>query len=156
VSILASEALLDKATRLLDGFNWEGVAMVECKIDAATGVPYLIEINGRFWGTTQLAVDAGVDFPALLVRRVLGEAALGPERYRVGYRERWWWGEVDYLLARLRRSGRDLALPPDAPGRAQAIRDVVRDTLLCTKDAVFRLADPMPFLLESLQWFHLR
>ena len=46
--------------------------MLELKVDAATGVPYVMEVNGRFWGSLQLAVDAGVDFPVLLVRRALG------------------------------------------------------------------------------------
>ena len=40
--------------------------MVEFKLDARDGVAKLMEINGRFWGSLQLAVDAGVDFPAIL------------------------------------------------------------------------------------------
>ncbi len=46
--------------------------MVEFKADARTGTPYLMEINGRFWGSLQLAIDAGVDFPAILVAAALG------------------------------------------------------------------------------------
>ncbi len=41
--------------------------MVEFKTDERTGEPVLMEINGRFWGSLQLAIDAGVDFPRLLV-----------------------------------------------------------------------------------------
>ena len=37
--------------------------MVEFKHDERDGVPKLMEINGRFWGSLQLAIDAGVDFP---------------------------------------------------------------------------------------------
>ena len=43
--------------------KWHGVAMVEFKRDARDGVSKLLEINGRFWGSLQLSVDAGVDFP---------------------------------------------------------------------------------------------
>ena len=37
--------------------------MFEFKVDAATGDSLMREINGRFWGSLQLAIDAGVDFP---------------------------------------------------------------------------------------------
>jgi predicted ATP-grasp superfamily ATP-dependent carboligase len=65
-SIAADEALVDASRRLLEHFRWRGVAMVEFKRDAATGKPFLMEVNGRFWGSLQLAIDAGVDFPRLL------------------------------------------------------------------------------------------
>ncbi len=52
--------LLSYARSLLDKANWHGAAMVEFKV-AADGTPYLMEINTRFWGSLQLAVDAGVD-----------------------------------------------------------------------------------------------
>ena len=63
------------------------VAMVEYKLDAATGTAYLMEINGRFWGSLQLAIDAGVDFPLLLVRCALGER-VAPES-RLSRRYTW-------------------------------------------------------------------
>ena len=84
---------------------------------SATGTPYLMEINGRFWGSLQLAIDAGVDFPLLLVRLRLGEAYCRSHGYREGTRGRWWWGEVDHVLARLRRTNAELALPPGSPTR---------------------------------------
>jgi len=151
-SITADENLIARATALVDAFDWCGVAMVECKIDRATGTPYLMEVNGRFWGSLQLAIDAGVDFPVLLVRLALGETARGPDRYRVGVDGRWWWGEVDHLLARLRHSNASLALPPDAPGRGRAVVDFLGSCLRFAPDQVFRLSDPMPFVLESVRW----
>ena len=36
--------------------------MVEYRHDPSTGRCCLMEINGRFWGSLQLAIDAGVDF----------------------------------------------------------------------------------------------
>ena len=39
--------------------------MMEYKQDRRTGTPLLMEVNGRFWGSLQLAIDAGVDFPYL-------------------------------------------------------------------------------------------
>lgn len=148
-SIAPDPALIDRAVRLLRSFDWRGVAMVELKVDARTGTPYLMEINGRFWGSLQLAIDAGVDFPALLVDRALGGNARGPDTWQVGVRGRWWWGDVDYMVTRLRRSDAALALPSDAPKRARAVLDFMTTF---APDQVFRLTDPMPFVRESVQW----
>ena len=109
--------LREHSERLLDRLGWEGVAMIEYKIDTRTGAPYLMEINGRFWGSLQLAIDAGIDFPLLLVRLATGESVMPQHVYREGTSGRWWWGEVDHVLARLRRSETELALPPGSPTR---------------------------------------
>jgi predicted ATP-grasp superfamily ATP-dependent carboligase len=148
-SIAPDPALVDRAVRLLRSFDWRGVAMVELKVDARTGTPYLMEINGRFWGSLQLAIDAGVDFPALLVDRALGGNTRGPDTWQIGVRGRWWWGDVDYMVTRLRRSDAALALPSDAPKRARALLDFMTTF---APDQVFRLTDPMPFVRESMQW----
>src|ERR1044071_2712170 len=76
--------------------------MLEYKRDSKTGRACLIEVNGRFWGSLQLGIDAGVDFPRLLVDQELGRDVRGPAEYRVGIRSRWEWGDVDQLISRLR------------------------------------------------------
>lgn len=63
----------DYALKILKEMNWEGIAMVEFKIDSEDGIPKLMEINGRFWGSLQLAVSSGVDFPYLLFKTIIGE-----------------------------------------------------------------------------------
>jgi hypothetical protein len=127
--------------------------MLEFKTDRRTGQPYLMEINGRLWGSLQLAVDAGVDFPALLVGCALGERPARPA-YHVGVRNRWWWGDVDHLVARLRSSSTELALPPDAPSRWAVLRDFLRVWRPRERNEVLRLADPMPFVRETVDWLH--
>ena len=74
-SIEPPAGLAERSYELLREFGWRGAAMVEYKIDQATGTPYLMEINGRFWGSLQLAIDSGVDFPRLLMDRASGAAA---------------------------------------------------------------------------------
>ena len=97
--------------------------MIEYKRHTATGVPYLMEINGRFWGSLQLAIDAGADFPAHLMARALGAPLPAIPPFRSGLALRWEWGCIDHLLARWRRSAHDLALPPDDAGTlASAVR----------------------------------
>jgi hypothetical protein len=60
-----------------------------------------MEINGRFWGSLQLAVDAGVDFPHLLFRLSQGEDVPPQTEYRVGVRNRWLLGDLQSLAVAL-------------------------------------------------------
>jgi len=68
-------------------------------------------------------------------------------------RNRWWWGDVDHLLARLRRSRVELALPPEAPSRWQVVREFVRLWRPRERNEVLRLHDPWPFARETVDWF---
>ena len=68
--------LLEAGSKLLERLHWHGVAMVEFKRDDATGEFKLIEINPKFWGTLDLPIASGIDFPHLAVQLVtLGELA---------------------------------------------------------------------------------
>jgi predicted ATP-grasp superfamily ATP-dependent carboligase len=151
-SLPATQELIDQSYQLLRDIGWCGVAMVEYKLDHASGTPYLMEINGRFWGSLQLAIDAGVDFPRLLVECALGRQPGSPPRYDAGVRGRWWWGEVDHLMARLLHSDATLSLPAGAPGRLAAVRDFLVAGLRRDPDAVWRWDDPRPFLAETAAW----
>ena len=155
-SIPADPDLVSRSRALLDRFAWTGVAMIEYKIEAASGTPYLMEINGRFWGSLQLAIDAGVDFPRLLVARALGGPAEPPPSYRTGVRSRWWLGDVDHLLARLRRSPEKLALPPGSPGRWAALRDFLVLWRPGDRNEILRWSDAAPALRELSEWLHRR
>lgn len=152
-SVALEPALRGAAERLLEALDWSGLAMVEFKRDARTGTDYLMEVNGRFWGSLQLAIDAGVDFPALLVGAALGAPAPASTSYPAGVRSRWWWGDVDHLIARLRRSAAELRLPPGAPGRMRTALDVLLPWRSPGRNEVLRLGDPRPALRESLEWF---
>lgn len=154
-SVAADPDLVAGATRLLERFDWRGVAMLELKRDLATGTAYVMEVNGRLWGSLQLAIDAGVDFPKLLVDAALGRAALAMPDYRAGVRLRWWWGDVNHLLARLRHSGDRLSLPPNAPSRARLVLDFLR-WRSANRSETFRADDPRPFLVDTLEWLKAR
>lgn len=100
-------ALEAQAIALLEALEWDGVAMVEFKRDAAHGGrPTLMEINGRFWGSVQLAVDAGVNFPVLLARAAVGDDVAPVHDWRVGTRLRWTLGDVDHLLIAAKAAAR--------------------------------------------------
>lgn len=107
------------AERLLRALEWEGVAMVEFRRDPRDGSFKLIEVNHRFWGSLQLAIVSGVDFPRLLCAYALREPVTPVLDYRLGVRCRWLFpGDMMHFLSnperwRLRPSffrffGRDL------------------------------------------------
>jgi predicted ATP-grasp superfamily ATP-dependent carboligase len=146
-SIAPPPELVAAGTQLLGGLAWQGVAMVECKRDLATGRHVVMEVNGRLWGSLQLAIDAGVDFPSLLVRCASGERVPIVTGYRAGVRSRWFWGDVDHLYLRLRNG--DGASSDE--GRLAAIRDFLRFHP-GDREEIWRWRDPAPFLLESLRW----
>ncbi len=151
-SVAADPVLVERSRQLLARLDWRGVAMVEYKIDAATGTPYLMEINGRFWGSLQLAIDAGVDFPQLLLEVASGGGPATIPEWKIGVRSRWWWGEIDHLLALFRRSRADLALPPGHPGRWESLVDFLTPRS-ANKNETLQFDDPMPFVIETLEWF---
>jgi predicted ATP-grasp superfamily ATP-dependent carboligase len=146
-SVPAPAELREDASRLLGPLGWHGVAMLEYKLDAA-GVRHLIEVNGRFWGSLQLAVDAGVDFPYLSCQLALGRRPEVPASYRVGLRNRWLLGDLDHLLARLLHAPGELALPPGAPSRWRTLIDFASSTRPGIGDQVASGDDPRPFLHE--------
>jgi predicted ATP-grasp superfamily ATP-dependent carboligase len=143
----------DYAQRLLGELRWHGVAMVEFKRDNRDGVPKLMEINGRFWGSLQLAIDAEVDFPKLLVRMLDEPNLHAVNNYRTGVRSRWLWGDIDALLMQLTKHAERERLPPGRRGRLQAIWEFLKPNGPDCHFEVLRLSDIRPWLLESWNWF---
>ncbi|MBA2883001.1 putative ATP-grasp superfamily ATP-dependent carboligase [Desulfosalsimonas propionicica] len=148
-SVVLDPEMVEYAGRLLSEVKWQGVAMVEFKRDIRDGKPRLMEINGRFWGTLQLAIACGVDFPALLADKILGKnSGVQPGSYKVGHKLKWILGTLDHLVIRLKNDSRSLNLPPDAPSRLGAIRDFLKIREKNCSFDVFDKKDLRPFLHE--------
>jgi predicted ATP-grasp superfamily ATP-dependent carboligase len=81
--------IMELGLSLFKSLNWAGVGMVEFKVDPRDGIPKLMELNPRFWGSLQLAIVSGVDFPYLILRMARGESFEPILRYNVGKRCRW-------------------------------------------------------------------
>ncbi len=152
VSVLCESVALDPvacdaAVRLLADIGWrDGVAMVEFKRDDRDGLPKLMEINGRFWGSLQLAIDAGVDFPRLLVQVAEGDAPPAPAPYSVGVRSRWLWGDFDSLMLTLIGRARAMGMHVS---RWRALRDFL---VLFGRNLYYenpRFSDLGPWWLET-------
>ncbi len=71
--------------RILDHLNWNGAAMVEFKYNSDTEQLWLMEVNPKFWGSTELGLAAGLNFGEMLVKSINGqeiEPILSPDSYR--------------------------------------------------------------------------
>jgi predicted ATP-grasp superfamily ATP-dependent carboligase len=138
------------AIRLLRELGWQGIAMVEFKMDERDGIPKLMEINGRFWGSLQLAIDAGVDFPSILLDTCVSGSRGTAPAYRVGVRSRWLWGDFDALLLHL--FGRQ----PVTAVSTGKVRHALQFMKLWGRDLHYenpRVSDLGPWLFETRQWF---
>ena len=92
--------VMELGLSLLKSLNWRGVAMVEFKVDPRDGIPKLMEVNPRFWGSLQLAIASGVDFPYLILRMAQGENFEPVLHYTVGRRSRWLlFGDILHFLS---------------------------------------------------------
>ncbi len=151
-SIPLDKTLLEKSYMLLREIGWQGPAMVEFKVDRRNGQPKLMEINGRFWGSLQLAIDAGMNFPLLLYRCALGESVPFSADYKIGAKNRWLLGDLDHLVMRL-RTPRDIdgSLFPDN-SKISAVFEFLRfyERNLCYSD--LRSDDLKPFLVECKKY----
>jgi predicted ATP-grasp superfamily ATP-dependent carboligase len=127
------------------GVGWHGVAMVEFKV-APDGTPYLMEINTRFWGSLQLAVDAGIDFPYMLYQLSCGEKPESVTDYKTGVKLRWLLGDLDNLYLILRNS----QLPTGK--KLSAIARFFLPTSGKTHHEVNRWSDLGPFWWELKQY----
>ncbi len=140
-SVAVDPILLKHAKALLDEAQWHGVAMVEFKVHP-DGTPYLMEINTRFWGSLQLAIDAGVDFPWLLAQLANDDHPKPVENYKTGRRLRWLLGDVDnlYLILRDNKYSRQ--------DKITAILHFLTPSPFKTRHEVNRWGDMQPFLFE--------
>jgi predicted ATP-grasp superfamily ATP-dependent carboligase len=150
VSVLSESIAMPQGTaraveRLLEAQRWKGPAMAEFKVDA-NGTPWLMEINARLWGSVQLAVDCGVDFPFLTYQSAMKQQTTLPTRYKSGRQLRWGLGDLDNLYLQLRDSGNSISSKLEAAGRFLLPWRPGRSWEL------FRFNDPLPALSAAVEY----
>ncbi len=93
--------LKEVGIKLLDAMNWHGVAMVEFRYDPVQKKYTLLEVNPKFWGSLDLALAAGADFPRYLCEMASGENLSYAEDYCRPLRYHWpLSGEIQHLFKR--------------------------------------------------------
>ncbi len=147
-SIPLTDRLRQPAARLLGSMQWHGPAMVEFRDDGGAS-PVLMEVNGRFWNSLQLAIDAGVDFPRMWIDLLIGRGVEAVTSYAEGVTSRWLWGDV-------KRFCRIAAGPPPGytgpfPSRWQGVKELLGPQPAGTRLEVWRTGDPWPAMGEWIQ-----
>ncbi|MGH9557034.1 MAG: ATP-grasp domain-containing protein [Terriglobales bacterium] len=148
-SIALDQALVERSVALLRALEWQGVAMVEYKMDERDGLPKFMELNGRFWGSLQLATDAGLNFPLLLHRLSMGEKPEPQFGYKTGVKSRWLLGDLDHLWLSLRHRNKWPTGARPVQSRWRVCMDFLKFLEPDLHYEVFRLDDPAPGCLES-------
>lgn len=152
-SIPVDPLAYDFSVKLLSALNWHGVAMVEFKVSNADQRPKLMEINGRFWGSLQLSIDSGLNFPKLLAQSIESTDVAPVTEYKYGIKTRWLWGDIDALLIRMLKSNRSLNLPDGADGKLKYLLKFLIFWQPGMHYDVLKPGDPMPWFYETVQWF---
>jgi predicted ATP-grasp superfamily ATP-dependent carboligase len=123
MSVPVAHDLARCAGQLLKALRWHGVAMVEFRCDPGSGRFWLMEINGRFWGSLALALAAGVDFPWFLYRLAVGARVDPPASYRTGVIARDAVGEYKHFFRVI--AGRRAFDSPRTPSRLATLREAL-------------------------------
>jgi predicted ATP-grasp superfamily ATP-dependent carboligase len=149
-------ALVRSSLDLLRALQWEGVAMVEYRVNRPDSRSVLMEINGRYWGSISLPVHAGIDFPLYHWQLVQGETVAAPHGYRVGTTWRWTAGYLARLhwliVAALRSAAARETLLQDLANLPADFSSSVCDPLFDSSDpmaGVFDLLGMVKYLLGS-------
>lgn len=128
--------LFELGNKILKAIGYSGIAEVEFMWDDREKVFKFIEINGRFWGWHTLAREAGINFPFILYKHMLGEVI---------------------QVKDAEPNAKWVRLLTDLPTVFQEIfkgRFTLKDYFKSMKGkkrfAVFSLKDPLPFFVEIL------
>ena len=144
ISETPSPALVAYSLSLLRALQWDGVAMVEFRVNPVDGRAVLMEVNGRYWGTLSLPVMAGIDFPFYQWQVLHGETPQVPS-YEAGLRWRW---SVGYLA---RLNGMIVASMGSRAVRRRLwaeLAGTAHDFTFQTRDPELCFSDPLPVLIS--------
>lgn len=125
--------MLAHASAVIEALDWTGPAMVEF-METPEGEFFLIEVNGRYWGSVPFAIESGVDIPWLHYQLLCGSDPDFPETYQLGFRfHRLLYGDLKWLAEQL---GRGNYLAPLTVGWA----------CLTARQQFVSVSDPLPTL----------
>jgi len=138
VETVNEPGLVKFAEKLLKSLNFVGVADIDLVIDTRDKQPKLMEINPRFWGSLQVAINAGVDFPNLLYTMLKDGDIDKSLSYKTGIRCRYMLYNDLMSLITLMQSNYP----------AENKRETLKDFFIIPKDEgyyVYSYDDIMPF-----------
>ncbi len=151
-SVPLDPQLLEYSRRLVLHTGLQGISMVEFKKEKRSGRVALMEINGRPWGSMQLPIHCGVDYPQHLVNWCL-ESRLPPKetRYTKGITCRWLAADLVHL--RNVWAGKPAGWPADYPNFWSSLLKVAIPWYPGLRYDDLSWTDPRPGLAGLTGWF---
>ena len=133
IDMLYDRNVSDLVAKVVDKFNWTGVAHFDLRYDEQDKQIKVIEMNPRFWGSVLGSLSAGVNFPYLAcltgLKRDLPNIVFQPKRFVKGKIA------LKILALRMRQRNR-------------------RDIYFDDSPIPFLLKDPLPKVIELYSKFH--
>jgi len=154
-SITVNPVLLEASRKLIKALNWHGVAMVEFKWQPDTDKYWLMEINGRFWGSLPLAYAAGADFPKMLFDLLVLQQLPASQDYKKEVYCRKLTSDLHWLEQVLRRSDTsDLIQYPSK-------KSIIKDCLIALHPTrhffdIQCWTDPIPGIVDGFSFIKLQ
>lgn len=126
---------LNYAVKLMDKLKWTGIAMIEFKV-SLDGVPYLMEVNPRIWGTIPLYIASGIDIPVVAYELFVNKKV---DRYSNRFKEGI---EMRFLIE-------DLQAVRKQYSGLEKIREYFKIfmSMYRVREGTFEIKDPLPFVL---------
>ncbi|MBM7661628.1 putative ATP-grasp superfamily ATP-dependent carboligase [Bacillus mesophilus] len=150
-SIHVHPELLASSVKIIKELNWTGILMVEFK-GHSEGDAYFMEVNGRPWGSMDLAVNSGVDFPFMMVDLFINKLNIDElkskynKEYQINHHSKWIVGELKHMVFLL------LDKQPLKKKVIELVSMIINHPKIVSYDT-FSWKDPFPFIFEVLNLF---
>ncbi len=132
---LRNEEAEESFQKILEYLKWHGICQADFIVDQNTGVPYLIDMNPRFWGSLAQGIASGVDFPFLLYKIAVEGDVEACHDFQVGVMTQWFGGDVRSFLSLL----------TVCESRMVLSRTFVDSTRKVVRHDDINIKDPLPF-----------
>lgn len=137
---LHNEQAEDSFQKLLEKLKWHGICQADFIIGRENNIPYLIDINPRFWGSLAQGIASGVDFPNLLYKIAVDGDVEPVKDFKADVMTRWIGGDLRtfFPLLKISRNRLNFTRKFIFPGDGKIFLDDLS------------LKDPSPFFIWGI------
>lgn len=103
--------MAEHARKIVAALEWTGPIYIEF-VHSPDGNCYVLEVNGRYWGSVGCAICGGVNVPLLHYRQLKGIDVSPEQGYRLGHQQRrLFYTDIKWLIAQLESGNIDALVP---------------------------------------------
>lgn len=156
-SVRLEAQVIEFAEKLITEIGFQGILMFEFKKEKQNGRLTLIEINGRPWGSIQLAIHCGIDYPLHFINWHL-EGKCPPKQidYKKGITCKWLTADLVHLENLW--EGKPIGWPLDYPSFWLSLLKIGIPWYPGLRYDDLSFDDPKPGVAELMKWLgsHIR